>query len=78
VHLRTLKNKDGDDILPVIFEDNYLLLAPGESRTIECSYQNKDAGNAKPSLFQLGILTLITAQQEMIPGLRMRCGRFKC
>jgi exo-1,4-beta-D-glucosaminidase len=43
-----LKNKDGDDILPVIFEDNYLLLAPGENRTIKCSYQNKDADNATP------------------------------
>jgi len=48
VHLRALKNKDGDDILPVIFEDNYLLLAPGESRTIDCNYENKDAGNAAP------------------------------
>ncbi|HXL56529.1 MAG TPA: glycoside hydrolase family 2 protein, partial [Chitinophagaceae bacterium] len=48
VHLRALKNKDGDDILPVIFADNYLLLAPGESRTIECSYENKNAGNTTP------------------------------
>ena len=48
VHLRALKGKDGDDILPIIFEDNYLLLAPGESRTIDCSYENKDAGNAVP------------------------------
>ncbi len=48
VHLRALKDKDGNDILPVIFEDNYLLLAPGESRTIDCSYENKDAGNATP------------------------------
>lgn len=46
VHLRALKGKEGDDILPVIFDDNYFSLAPGESRTINCSYQNKDAGNA--------------------------------
>jgi exo-1,4-beta-D-glucosaminidase len=43
VHLRALKGKSGDDILPVIFSDNYLELAPGESRTITCSYANKDA-----------------------------------
>ncbi len=43
VHLRALKEKDGDDILPVIFEDNYLLLAPGETRTIDCSYENRYA-----------------------------------
>jgi exo-1,4-beta-D-glucosaminidase len=48
VHLRALKNKDGDDILPVIFDDNYLLLAPGETRIINCVYENKYAGNAAP------------------------------
>ena len=45
VHLR-----GGDDILPVIFDDNYLLLAPGESRNIDCSYLNKDAGDTVPYL----------------------------
>jgi exo-1,4-beta-D-glucosaminidase len=48
VHLRTLKGKDGDDILPVIFSDNYLQLAPGESRVIRCTYANKDANGAAP------------------------------
>jgi exo-1,4-beta-D-glucosaminidase len=48
VHLRALKEKGADDILPVIFEDNYLSLAPGESRTIHCQYENKDAGKGTP------------------------------
>jgi exo-1,4-beta-D-glucosaminidase len=53
VHVRVLKenpdsHRDADDILPVIFSDNYISLAPGESRTIECSYENKDAGNGTP------------------------------
>lgn len=48
VHVRVLKEKNADDILPVIFSDNYISLAPGESRTIECSYENKDAGNGTP------------------------------
>jgi len=48
VHLRALKGKSGDDILPVIFSDNYLQLAPGESRSIRCSYANKDTGGATP------------------------------
>jgi exo-1,4-beta-D-glucosaminidase len=48
VHVRALKEKNSDDILPVIFSDNYISLAPGESRTIECSYENKDAGNNTP------------------------------
>ena len=50
VHLRALKGKGGDDILPVIFDDNYLLLAPGETRVIHCSYENKDAAGAQPHI----------------------------
>lgn len=46
VHLRALKGKSGDDILPVIFSDNYLQLAPGETRKIFCSYANRDAKGA--------------------------------
>jgi exo-1,4-beta-D-glucosaminidase len=48
VHIRALKEKGGEDILPVIFEDNYITLAPGETRTINCSYLNKDAGKSEP------------------------------
>ena len=48
VHVRVLKEKNADDILPVIFSDNYISLAPGESRTIECSYENNDAGSGTP------------------------------
>lgn len=48
VHVRVLKEKGADDILPVIFSDNYISLAPGESRAIECSYDSKDAGNSTP------------------------------
>ena len=52
VHIRALHSKGGDDILPVIFDDNYLLLAPGESRIIRCSYANKDAeNNVAPILY---------------------------
>jgi len=47
-HLRALKGGSGDDILPVIFSDNYLQLAPGETRSILCSYANKDAKGAEP------------------------------
>ena len=48
VHLRALKGKAGDDILPVIFSDNYIELAPGETRTIRCTYAHRDAGEAAP------------------------------
>jgi exo-1,4-beta-D-glucosaminidase len=48
VHLRALKGQRGDDILPVIFSDNYIELAPGESRVIYCVYATKDASGAMP------------------------------
>jgi exo-1,4-beta-D-glucosaminidase len=48
VHLRALKGNSGDDILPIIFSDNYMELAPGEARIILCSYANKDAKGATP------------------------------
>ena len=48
VHLRVLKGRSGEDILPIIFSDNYIELAPGETRIISCSYANKDAKGAAP------------------------------
>ena len=48
VHLRALKGQRGDDILPVIFSDNYIELAPGESRVIRVTYANKDAEGIVP------------------------------
>jgi exo-1,4-beta-D-glucosaminidase len=48
VHIRALKAEGGEDILPVFFSDNYFCLAPGESRTISCSYQNRDPTIRKP------------------------------
>jgi exo-1,4-beta-D-glucosaminidase len=61
VHLRVLKEKNGEDILPVIFSDNYISLAPGESRTIKCSYENNDAGSDNPFI-------LITAWNLSVTG----------
>jgi exo-1,4-beta-D-glucosaminidase len=32
-----------DEILPVLWEDNYVTLMPGESRTLTARYLSKDA-----------------------------------
>jgi exo-1,4-beta-D-glucosaminidase len=48
VHLRVLKGRAGDDILPVIFSDNYLELAPGESRVLSVAYADSDAEGKAP------------------------------
>ena len=48
VHIRLLNKKGGSDILPVLFDDNYFLLAPGETRALDVSYLNKDAKSPTP------------------------------
>jgi exo-1,4-beta-D-glucosaminidase len=50
VRLRLLKSKDGPEILPTFFEDNYLSLLPNEKREITVHVRKLDLGPAKPVL----------------------------
>jgi len=50
VRLRLLKGKDGSEVLPVFFDDNYISLLPGEKREITVRVRNSDLGAAKPVL----------------------------
>lgn len=43
-----LKGSDGEQILPVIYSDNYFNLMPGESRTIKVEWKTEDARGVKP------------------------------
>ena len=43
-----LKGDDGEQILPVIYSDNYFHLMPGESRTIGIEWKNEDARGTTP------------------------------
>ena len=43
-----LKGSDGEQILPVIYSDNYLHLMPGESRKINVEWKVEDARGTKP------------------------------
>ncbi|MBR4829407.1 MAG: discoidin domain-containing protein [Muribaculaceae bacterium] len=45
-----LKGDDGEQILPVIYSDNYLHLMPGESRTIEVEWKIEDARGCQPMI----------------------------
>ena len=42
--------KNGEEALPVLWEDNYVSLLPGESRVITASYRIRDLGGAAPRL----------------------------
>lgn len=48
VRLKVDKGKAGDEILPVLWQDNYVSLLPGEKREITATYKAGELGVAKP------------------------------
>lgn len=50
VRLRLLRGKDGPEIVPVFWDDNYFSLLPGETRTIAVKVRNSDLNGATPVL----------------------------
>jgi exo-1,4-beta-D-glucosaminidase len=49
-HLRLRKANNGDDVLPVFWDDNYISLLPGEERTVSGTVSTHDLGAAHPSV----------------------------
>ena len=50
VHLRLTRGAGGHEILPVLWDDNYFELLPGESRYVKASYWLRDLGKDEPEL----------------------------
>jgi exo-1,4-beta-D-glucosaminidase len=50
VRLRLLKGKDGPEVLPVFWDDNYISLLPGEKREVTVHVRKSDLGATKPVL----------------------------
>jgi exo-1,4-beta-D-glucosaminidase len=48
VRLKINKGDNGEEILPVIWEDNYISLLPGEKRELAATFRSSDLGTAKP------------------------------
>ena len=48
VRLKVDKGKGGEEILPVLWQDNYISLLPGEKREITATYRAGELGAAKP------------------------------
>ena len=48
VRLKLTKGDDGDEVLPVLWQDNYFALLPGERREITATYRSRDLGRATP------------------------------
>jgi exo-1,4-beta-D-glucosaminidase len=50
VRLKVNKGKGGEEILPAVWQDNYISLLPGEKREIIATYRIADLGGAKPDV----------------------------
>jgi exo-1,4-beta-D-glucosaminidase len=48
VRLKINKGENGEEVLPVIWEDNYISLLPGEKRELTATFRSSDLGTAKP------------------------------
>jgi exo-1,4-beta-D-glucosaminidase len=50
VQLALVQVRDGAEILPIWWDDNYVSLLPGESREVTATFAAKDAGKDEPTL----------------------------
>jgi exo-1,4-beta-D-glucosaminidase len=50
VRLKVNKGVKGEEILPVVWEDNYISLLPGEKREITATYRTSELGASKPTV----------------------------
>src|SRR5208282_2615409 len=50
VRLKLDKGKGGEEILPVVWQDNYISLLPGEKREITATYRASSLGAARPEI----------------------------
>lgn len=50
VRLQIRRGRGGEEVLPVLWEDNYISLMPGERRELTATYRVRDLGGERPSL----------------------------
>jgi exo-1,4-beta-D-glucosaminidase len=50
VRLKLNKGPNGDEVLPVVWQDNYISLLPGEKRELTATYRDSDLGGTKPTI----------------------------
>ncbi len=50
MRLKVDKGAKGDEILPVVWEDNYISLLPGEKREVTATYHASELGAAKATV----------------------------
>ena len=50
IHLRVTRGKDGDDVAPIFWDDNYFSLLPGEEKSLAVSYEISELGGKEAVL----------------------------
>ncbi len=50
VRLKLDKGVKGEEVLPILWEDNYISLLPGETREVTATYRTRDLGKEKPAV----------------------------
>jgi exo-1,4-beta-D-glucosaminidase len=48
IHPRVTKGKDGDDLVPIFWDDNYFSLLPGEEKTVSVTFDPSDLDGKNP------------------------------
>jgi len=54
IRLKVDKGAKGEEILPVVWEDNYISLLPGEKREVTATYRAAELGTSKPAVEIIG------------------------
>jgi len=49
-HVRITHGKESDDVAPIIWDDNYISLLPGESTTVTGTFRTRDLHGGAPVL----------------------------
>jgi exo-1,4-beta-D-glucosaminidase len=50
IHPRVTKGKDGDDLVPIFWDDNYFSLLLGEEKTVSVTFDPSDLDGKDPVL----------------------------
>ena len=68
VHLRVAKARDGEDVVPIFWDDNYFSLLPGEKRQLSARFMSANAGGGDLVLtvdgWNVGTATIPLAVKE--------------
>ena len=50
IHLQIQPGRDGETVAPIVWQDNYISLLPGETREVRATYETKNVGSQPPVL----------------------------